>query len=286
VNMAVETVAGKIESVGHKLDIQIVNEPIWLDADPARLAQVLSNLLTNATKYTPPGGHIMLKAQIENEFALVSITDNGIGIEKEALNQVFDMFSQVSKAKDHSLGGLGIGLSLVQSLVQMHGGFVTAHSDGEGKGSTFTIKLPLAKSEVTTLVSTSTQANDTAQQTLQILIADDNQDAANMLLELLSLLGEHHVELAYDGNKALEIAKSKNFDLIILDLGMPGLDGYEVATEIRKIPHLQKTKLAALTGWGSESHRNKTKEAGFDTHMTKPVAITDIKQLLSVAAKA
>ena len=284
VNMAVETVAKKIELAGHKLEIQMSNEPIWLDADPARLAQVLSNLLTNATKYTPPGGHIILKAKIESEFAVVSITDNGIGIEKEALNQVFDMFSQVSKAKDHSLGGLGIGLSLVQSLVQMHGGSVTAHSDGEGKGSTFTVKLPLAKSEVSPVISTSSQAHDTAPQTLQILIADDNQDAANMLSELLSLLGEHHVELAYDGNKALEIARSKIFDLIILDLGMPGLDGYEVAIEIRKIPHLQKTKLAALTGWGSESHRNKTKEAGFDTHLTKPVAITDIKQLLAIAA--
>ena len=284
VNMAVETVAKKIELAGHKLEIQMSNEPIWLDADPARLAQVLSNLLTNATKYTPPSGHIILKAKIESEFAVVSITDNGIGIEKEALNQVFDLFSQVSKSKDHSLGGLGIGLSLVQSLVQMHGGSVTAHSDGEGKGSIFTVKLPLAKSEVSPVISTSSQALDTAPQTLQILIADDNQDAANMLSELLSLLGEHHVELAYDGNKALEIARSKIFDLIILDLGMPGLDGYEVAIEIRKIPHLQKTKLAALTGWGSESHRNKTKEAGFDTHLTKPVAITDIKQLLAINA--
>lgn len=283
--MAVEAVLGQIELAGHKLDIQIGDNTIWLDADPARLAQVLSNLLTNAIKYTPVGGHIILKAQIENEFALVSVTDNGIGIPQEALNQVFEMFSQVSKNKNHSQGGLGIGLSLVQSLVQMHGGSVSAHSDGEGKGSTFILKLPLAKNAASNTAPVSAPAVNEIipRQPLSILIADDNRDAADALSKLLSLLG-HSVELAYDGHEALKAAISNNFDLIILDLGMPGLNGYEVATEIRKIPHLQKTTLAALTGWGSENHRDQTKAAGFDAHLTKPAAIADINQLLVTAA--
>jgi len=280
--MAVEAVLGQIELAGHKLDIQICDDAIWLDADPTRLAQVLSNLLTNAIKYTPAGGHIVLKAHIEDAFVLVSVTDNGIGIPQAALNQVFDMFCQVSKTKNYSQGGLGIGLSLVQSLVQMHGGSVSAHSDGEGKGSTFTLKLPLAKSEVVTAASASSANEISAQRSLRILVADDNTDAANTLANLLSLLG-HSVALAYDGNEALKVATANNFDLIILDLGMPGLNGYEVGTEIRKIPHLQKTTLAALTGWGSENHRDQTKAAGFDAHLTKPAAIADINQLLAAA---
>ncbi len=280
--MAVEAVLGQIELAGHKLDIQICDDAIWLDADPTRLAQVLSNLLTNAIKYTPAGGHIVLKAHIEDAFVLVSVTDNGIGIPQAALNQVFDMFCQVSKTKNYSQGGLGIGLSLVQSLVQMHGGSVSAHSDGEGKGSTFTLKLPLAKSEVVTTASASSANEISAQRSLRILVADDNTDAANTLANLLSLLG-HSVALAYDGNEALKVATANHFDLIILDLGMPGLNGYEVGTEIRKIPHLQKTTLAALTGWGSENHRDQTKAAGFDAHLTKPAAIADINQLLAAA---
>lgn len=282
--MAVEAVLGQIEAAGHKLDIQICDDVIWLNVDPARLAQVLSNLLTNAVKYTPNGGHIILRAQVEGEFALVSITDNGIGIPQYALNQVFDMFSQVSKTKNHSQGGLGIGLSLVQSLVQMHGGSVSAYSDGEGKGSTFVIKLPLAVGESTATAPTPIATDNTSSaRSLRILVADDNEDAADTLSKLLSLLG-HIVEFANDGRKALEIAQAKEFDLIILDLGMPGLSGYEVATEIRKMPHLQKTTLAALTGWGSESHRDRTKKAGFNAHLIKPAAIAEINELLSVAS--
>ncbi|PUA26697.1 MAG: hypothetical protein B0W54_23455 [Cellvibrio sp. 79] len=280
---AVEAVLGQIELAGHKLDIQIGEDTIWLDADPTRLAQVLSNLLTNAIKYTPAGGHIILKAHIEGTFVFISVIDNGIGIPQTALNQVFDMFCQVSKTKNYSQGGLGIGLSLVQSLVQMHGGSVSAHSDGEEKGSTFTLKLPLAKATTSTAVSMSPADETFPQQLLHILVADDNKDAANTLSNLLSLLG-HSVKLAYDGNEALTLATTNNFDLIILDLGMPGLNGYEVATEIRKMPHLQKTTLAALTGWGSENHRDQTKAAGFDAHLTKPAAIADINQLLVTAA--
>ena len=283
--MAVEAVAGQIGSAGHTLDIHISDEPIWLDADPARLAQVLSNLLTNAIKYTPAGGHIILKADVEDAFARVSITDNGIGIPEEALHQVFDMFSQVSKTRSHSQGGLGIGLSLVQSLIQMHGGSVSVHSDGEGKGSTFTITLPLASMETSTIAPASSlaEADVSTHRSLRILIADDNQDAANTLSNLFTILG-HSVELAYDGHNALRMASSTHFDLVILDLGMPGLTGYEVATEIRKLPHLQKTVLAALTGWGSENHRSRTKEAGFDTHLIKPAAIAEINQLLSMTS--
>lgn len=281
--MAVEAVLGQIELAGHKLDIQMDDDIIWLDADPARLAQVLSNLLTNAIKYTPACGHIILKAQIEDGFVLISVIDNGIGIPQAALNQVFDMFCQVSKTKNYSQGGLGIGLSLVQSLVHMHGGSVSAHSDGEGKGSTFTLKLPLAKSAASTATSVSSINEIAPHQFLRILVADDNTDAANSLSNLLSLLG-HSVALAYDGHEALRVAIANNFDLIILDLGMPGLNGYEVAAEIRKIPHLQKTTLAALTGWGSQNHRDQTKAAGFDTHLTKPAAIADINQLLAAAS--
>ncbi|MEN0036697.1 MAG: PAS domain-containing protein [Cellvibrio sp.] len=283
--MAIEAVLAQIESAGHKLEIQICDDTIWLDADPARIAQILSNLLTNAIKYTPTGGHIVLKAWIEDSFAVISVIDNGIGIPHDALEQVFDMFTQIPKNKNHSQGGLGIGLSLVQSLAQMHGGSVIAESDGDGKGSTFTLKLPIAEGEVILPTPTIAQIDHEthANKSLRILIADDNQDAVDTLSKLLSLLG-HQVEIAYDGEQALNLAAAKNFELVILDLGMPSLNGYEVAEKIRSIPHLRETMLAALTGWGSENHRDKTKAAGFDAHLTKPAAINEINQLISLAS--
>lgn len=285
VNMAVESVSPQLESAGHTLDVQICDNTIWLDADPARLSQIISNLLTNAIKYTPSGGQIILKADMHDGIADISVTDNGIGIAQDSLTKVFEMFSQVSKNKHHAQGGLGIGLSLVKSLVNMHGGTVSAYSDGEGKGSTFTLRIPLANGDnATNLDSIAPQDNNSAiARPLKILLADDNVDAAEALSKLLMTWG-HQVDVANEGRTALRIATANDFDLIILDLGMPGLNGFEVATEIRKMPHLQNTLLAALTGWGSQNHRDQTKEAGFNRHLIKPAAITDLHQLVLDAA--
>ena len=283
--MATESVSPQLKSAGHQLDIQMCNNTIWLDADPARLAQVISNLLINAIKYTPSGGHIILKADMHDGLADISVIDNGIGIPQDSLIKVFDMFSQVSKNKHHSQGGLGIGLSLVKSLVAMHGGTVTAYSEGEGKGSRFTLKIPLAKGDLpaNSVSEMHTEKALEPARPLNILLADDNQDAADALSKLLRTWG-HNVEVANEGRTALRIAIANDFNLIILDLGMPGLNGFEVAAEIRKMPHLQHTFLVALTGWGSQNHREQTKEAGFNKHLIKPAAISDIQQLVMDAA--
>jgi predicted ATPase/signal transduction histidine kinase/ActR/RegA family two-component response regulator len=281
--IAVEATLPAIKSAQHKLDVAIPDEPLVLDADPTRLTQILSNLLTNAVKYTTRGGQIGIVVKREGGSVTIAISDTGIGIPPEALPEVFSMFSQVSKNMGRSQGGLGIGLSLVRSLVQMHGGEVDAASAGEGQGSTFTVRLPLAAAPADAHPpAPAAGAHARPGQHLKILVADDNVDAANMVTALLEA-GGHEVEVVHNGIDAVGQARTTHFDLAILDIGMPGLDGYEVAEAIRQLPGKGHMYLAALTGWGAEEDRNRSRRAGFDAHLTKPAGSTDLDALIEDA---
>jgi CheY-like chemotaxis protein len=280
---AVESVIPAIEASQHKLDVQVPSKPIMLEADPIRLAQIMANLLTNAGKYTPNGGHIALSAKQENEEVIITVTDSGMGIPEEELSGLFEMFSQVSRNMGRSQGGLGIGLSLVKSLVEMHGGTVMASSQGVGKGSTFTVRLPLTKDCGSQKYSSDKDAAEAVvaqKDHLNILIADDNQDAAMTLAYLLQTLG-HATVVVHDGMQAVRRAKLLRPNLVILDIGMPVLNGYEAASEMRRSSGLEDIVLVALTGWGSEEDRRRAKESGFDAHLVQPVGMVEIKQLLS-----
>jgi PAS domain S-box-containing protein len=282
---AVETTLPLIEAKSHEFGIDVPDEPIWLKADANRLAQVISNLLTNAAKYTEPNGRIDLKVRREGDTAIVSVTDNGIGIPAEAAPHIFDMFTQVGHGIDHSQGGLGIGLSLVKRLTERHGGTVTMASNGPGTGSTFVLALPVVSAGVSSGHSAGTEEAVPRKdmpvphaRRLRVLIADDNADAVEVLKQLLEL-GGHTVEVAHDGQEAL--AKAMRFlpELALCDLGMPVMNGYELAQAIRETPELKATRLVAITGWGAEEDRIRTREAGFDYHLIKPV---DFKGLSSV----
>ena len=287
VTAAIEGVAPMVEAAGHALALELPDDALWLDADPTRLAQVLANLLTNACKYTPAGGRIVLAARREEGEAVITVRDSGIGIPPDALESVFEMFSQVSQNIGRAQGGLGIGLALVRSLVQMHGGTIVADSAGIKQGSTFTLRLPLAS--LATAPGDLPRTEGAAPRLdggVQVLVADDNVDAATMLAAVLTARG-HHVTLAHDGIAALDLARTRPFALLILDVGMPGLTGYEVARQVRTLPHLAGALLAAHTGWGAEHDRSEALAAGFDAHLTKPAALDEIDALLGrLAAKA
>jgi CheY-like chemotaxis protein len=281
---AVETSASLIDNAGHKLTVEVPSQPLPMHADPTRIAQVVSNLLNNAAKYTPEGGRIALKVAADGHEAVLSVTDTGIGIEPDSLGKVFEMFAQVPGTAGKPQGGLGIGLSLVQSLVALHGGSVSATSPGIGKGSTFTVRLPLSEgndmSPDTRPASESTQPDQ-----LQVLVVDDNTDAAESLGVLLDIEG-HAAHIAHTGAEALQVAQSRPLDVVFLDIGLPDMTGYEVAKRMRMLPAMQKTLLVALTGWGTQDDRQRTREAGFDRHLTKPAELPAVEELLRAAAQA
>jgi CheY-like chemotaxis protein len=243
------------------------------------------NLLTNAAKYTPTSGRIELRAeQIQND-VLISIADTGIGLSMESLPAAFEMFTQVGHNSPHSQGGLGIGLSLVKHFVEMHGGTVTAASPGIGNGSIFTVRIPLMLNESNSGVTNEPigeAPSDGQKRKLRILVADDNLDAAETLASLLQIHG-HATRVAHGGDQALRIAHEFLPDMAFLDIGMPGMDGFEVAQSIKRTPKLQATVLVALTGWGSEYDRMRSREAGFFHHLTKPV---DSHELALVIAQS
>lgn len=279
---AVETATPLIEVQGHQLEIFVANESLLVDADPVRLTQVFGNLLTNAAKYTEPHGHIWLSAKRAGNQALLTIRDSGIGIATDMLPHVFELFVQADHATTKAQGGLGIGLTLAKNLVEMHGGSIEAHSGGLGKGSEFTIYLPLLALQTPALKEKIGNSSDQVipKTGHRLLVVDDNHDAAISLSMLLRLQG-HEVRVAHNGLSALEVAASFRPDLIFLDLGMPGMDGYEVARRIRQIPGLETTILAALTGWGQQEDRRRTKEAGFDHHLVKPPEPQAVESLLA-----
>jgi CheY-like chemotaxis protein/two-component sensor histidine kinase len=269
---AVETVQPLVDAQGHQLSVRLPADSLPVDADPVRLAQVIGNLLTNAAKYTEPHGRIWLTAERDGDTAELRVRDTGIGIAPPMLPRVFELFVQADHASTKAQGGLGIGLTLAKNLVEMHNGTVEARSEGLGRGSEFVVRLPASAQVVD-----SDQGGETGQQTHQspapsghrLLVVDDNQDAADSLAMLLRLQG-HEVRVAFSGVAALEMTKTYTPDVVFLDIGMPGMDGYEVARRLRQQPALAKTVLAALTGWGQKEDRRRTAEAGFDHHLVKP----------------
>lgn len=279
IHAALETSTPLIEAARHRLTLHLPNDPILVNADPTRLMQVVSNLLNNAARYTPRGGDISISASREQQQVVVRVTDSGIGIPPHSLEDVFKMFTQVGRSQRGAPGGLGIGLSLVRSLVELHGGTVDAASAGQDTGSTFTVRLPL----LNTTAEASARAQigaGTAATHMRLLVVDDNCDAAETLAALLSMLG-HTVSVANDGLQALRMLEQQRADAVLLDLGMPGMSGYEVAAAIRQHPELNRTLLIALTGWGGENDRARTARAGFDRHLTKPASIEAINDVLS-----
>lgn len=276
VTRATEAVKSSLDERGHTLSVTLADGAIHLEADSTRLEQVFGNLLNNAIKYTQPGGRITLTVERDSNPSqvLVRIQDNGIGIEPAMLRQVFGMFVQAGQHTGHSHGGLGIGLSLVKTLIEQHGGTVEAKSQGPGFGSEFLVRLPVLAEPLSTGIPAESQdptCADDPPQRQRILVVDDNLDAANSLVRLLRRLHDQSVEVAHDGPTALEVAQVFRPDLILLDIGLPGMDGYEVARTLRKRPASASIRIIALTGWGQESDRQKSKDAGIDHHLVKPV---------------
>jgi PAS domain S-box-containing protein len=283
--MAVETSAALIESHGHRLDVDLPEERLPLEADVTRMVQVLSNLLNNAAKYTPAGGRVALSAWREDGHAVVAVSDSGIGIPPDAIGSVFEMFTQVRGSLDRAQGGLGIGLSLVRRLVELHGGRVAAFSAGRGHGSTFTVRLPLQPgSPHARPRATGEDAHARPPAPLRVLVVDDNADAADSLVALLDALG-HTTSVARDGPEGLRLALEAQPDLVLLDIGLPGMSGYEVARAIRRNQGVRQIVLIALTGWGAQSDLQQSHEAGFDQHLTKPVSLEALEQALAAAAR-
>jgi len=272
VGSAVEAARPLLESKEHELTIELPAEPVQLLADPLRLSQALSNLLTNAAKYTDAGGRVMIRGTLDADALTLSVTDSGIGFSQTTVPQLFEMFSQVNSAIDRAEGGLGIGLALVKGLVGLHGGTVTATSAGPGKGSEFSIRLPrsIVTAHQPVLAPAAAVVRKEPAAKSRILIADDNRDAADSLAMLLGMAG-YDVHVAHDGPGALALGAREEPQVVILDIGMPGMSGYEVARQVRREPWGRTALLLAVTGWGHESDKEKTRAAGFDRHFTKPV---------------
>jgi CheY-like chemotaxis protein len=247
-----------------------------------RLTQVVGNVLTNAAKYTEPNGRIWLTAKREGDQAVLRVRDNGIGIGPDMLPKIFDLFVQADHAAARSQGGLGIGLTLVKNLVEMHHGTVEAHSAGLGKGSEFVVRLSLSvmAREAPEKREIDGRRQAVASSGRRLLVVDDNKDAADSLAMLLRMQG-HEVRVAHNGPAALELTKGYRPEIVFLDIGMPGMDGYEVARRLRRQPGLENVRLAALTGWGQEEDRRRTAEAGFDHHLVKPVESSALQALLA-----
>ncbi|HET6568656.1 MAG TPA: PAS domain S-box protein [Rhodothermales bacterium] len=279
VERAVERVRPVIDRRGQQLSLSLAEGVIWLDADSTRLEQVFGNLLNNASKYNEEGGHIELIVERQDDHALIRIRDDGIGMAPDVLPRVFDLFTQADKSLDRAEGGLGIGLALVKNLVEMHRGTVEAHSDGLGGGSEFVVRLPAASEGTTPREPAPAQPTAMADAS-RILVVDDNVDAAKMSAMLLRSWG-YDVRTAHDGPNALQRAAGFHPNVILLDIGLPGMDGYEVARLIRRDADLNDVRLVAVTGYGQDTDRQRSKEAGFDLHVVKPVEPSALKELLA-----
>jgi two-component system, sensor histidine kinase len=273
--VAVEAIRPMIDRDRHQLTVELPEQPLYLDADFTRLAQVIGNLLNNASKYTAAGGHIELSVRRHGERVLITVRDNGIGIPEDQLEHVFEMFGQVNRTLERQQGGLGIGLALVRQLVELHGGTVRVASAGQGAGTVIELALPLA-APAAAAVATQTESGP-AHMPRRILVVDDNEDAAEMIARALRREG-HQTALAHDGPSALREAASWHPEVVLLDIGLPGMSGYDVARALRQ--QSAALTLIALTGWGSHEDRRKSAEAGFDLHLTKPVDAAQLRQAL------
>ena len=279
---AVEASRPLMERKQQHLKLEMPTESIELDADDARLAQVISNLLNNASKYTDAGGRITLTVAREGNSAVIRVCDTGVGLSTDALSRIFEMFAQVDATLERSQGGLGIGLTLARTLVEMHDGTLTAASAGPGCGSEFTVRIP-ARSQSPTVMTSSPPSTPVVKPSSggrRVLVVDDNHDSATTLAMLLKL-SSHKVEKAHDGEEALAVAERFQPEVILLDIGLPKLNGYEVVRKLREEPWGKGIKVFALTGWGQEEDRQKSKEAGFDDHIVKPVQHATLVKLLS-----
>jgi len=281
VQNAIDATRSSIDEHGHELVVTVPPGPVILDVDGTRVTQIFTNLLTNAARYTPPGGRILFVAQRDGDELEVSVTDTGIGIPPDMLERIFDMFTQVDRPAERSEGGLGIGLMLVKRLSEMHGGSVRAYSEGPGKGSKFTVRLPLASSSASVGPALIRAAGSA--QSLRILIADDMADAASTLATMLSTLG-NEVRIANDGMEAIQLVAEFQPDVVLMDLSMPKLNGLDAARRIRNEPWGQRIKLIALTSWGQEADKQRTAAAGFDHHIVKPVELSQLQALLGKQA--
>jgi PAS domain S-box-containing protein len=284
VGAAIETARPIIDAKQHTLALDLPKEPLQLDADAVRLAQVFSNLLINAAKYTDPGGRIEMRAWQDQQNVVVSVSDNGIGIAAEMLPQVFNMFFQSNSALGRAEGGLGVGLSLVRGLVALHGGTVQARSEGPGAGSEFIVRLPLGTPAPESLGAEADVEAVSADIGLKVLVVDDNRDAADTCAMLLEASG-HHVQTAYTGRQALELARTFHPHALLLDIGLPDIDGYKLAQRLRATPWGHGAVLVAVTGWGQEQDRQRAIEAGFDQHLVKPIAAETVESLLQSLAR-
>lgn len=279
VENALDAARPLIEELEHELTVTLPQDDLLLEVDPTRLTQVLSNLLTNAAKYTDRGGRIQFTAQRRERELRIAVKDTGIGIPDDMLGRIFEAFIQVDGALGRSQPGLGIGLMLVKRLVEMHGGTVEAHSEGLGKGSEFTVRLPVVIDQVPQRQLPSGNA-DAGQRRLRILVVDDNRSATAMLGTMLETMG-NEIRTAYDGVEAIEVAAQFQPELVLMDIGMPNLNGYDTAQRIREQPWGRDLTLVALTGWGQDEDRRRTKEAGFDHHFVKPIEPGALRKLLA-----
>ncbi len=287
---AMETVAPLVAARHHQLECSMPPDPVYLDADPVRLAQVFSNLLNNAIKFTPDKGRLTFVARQDGDAAVIAIADNGIGISPEVLTSIFGMFEQADHSIERSHGGLGVGLSLARRLVELHGGNLSAQSEGKGCGSEFTVRLPLARPAALATSSLARAAGELAKASLpaeqasnvdrlRILLTDDNRDFVTSMEQLLQLDG-HEVQVAFDAAEALQKSDSFIPDFAFLDIGLPGMNGYSLAQQLRRKSHMKDCVIIAVTGWGQQSDRRHAAEAGFDYHLVKPVDYAQIQAML------
>jgi len=277
VRRAIETAAPGIEAARHALEVELPEKPLVVHGDRYRLTQLLSNLLNNAARYTPSGGRVWLRATTQNGHAVLTVTDTGRGIEPQVMDRIFDMFVQGRTPLERVGGGLGIGLALARRIAELHGGTLQGRSEGENKGAEFLLRVPLSP----TVPAAAAQPPEAERAGVprRILVVDDNVDAALTLDLLLRSLG-HETRVAHEGGRALEIAREFRPEVILLDIGMPGMDGYEVARRLRGMNHGQTFRIVAVTGWGQEADRARAKEAGFDVHLVKPVDVGVLAKVL------
>jgi len=273
---ALDGVRDELERRGHTVTLELPDPPVTLEADRHRLVQVFGNLVSNAARYTPPGGHIALRARGDDDALVAAVSDDGIGVDPAQLEAIFELFRQADRGTGRQ-AGLGIGLTLARQLIQLHGGTITAASAGHGHGSTFTVRLPAVHGAPVVAYTPAVPLGAPR----RVLVADDNHDAADSLAMLLALRG-HETRTAYDGEDALAVAAEFHPDVAIVDLGMPKLDGYEVARRLRADGHGGELRLIALTGWGQDSDRRRARDAGFDAHLVKPVEPTVLEEALEV----
>jgi CheY-like chemotaxis protein len=287
VHLAVEAIRAICHAEQQKLTLDLPPEPLRIEADPVRLAQIIGNLLSNACRYSNTGAEIVIRASLEAGGVVVSVKDRGIGIPPDKLETIFEMFSQIDRSLERTTGGLGIGLYLVDRLVEMHGGTVTAHSEGPGKGSEFILRLPVLAQPSVVIESTAppkTDARKPSARRRHVLVVDDNKDAARTTATLLAAHG-YVTETALDGLQAVEAAERFNPELILLDIGLPRLNGYEVCQRIRQQPWGSEMVFIALTGWGKDEDRRRAEESGFDAHLVKPVEPLRLLELLASLLK-